>query len=97
MDPHTYQRWWALHLRTARRENLTAEEKAFYEAGLKQLHQEEVRANRGAGLRELRAATAALQAEHAQLHAQCEKLDAEIMALEATLDERARQLLGIEE
>ena len=97
MDANTYQRWWAMHLRTARREDLSAEEKAFYEAGLKQLQQEDVIADGGAGLRDLRATTAALQAEHGRLHAQCEKLDAEIVALEAKLDNRARKLLRVEE
>ncbi len=87
MDPHTYQRWWALHLRAARCEDLTAVERAFYEAALKQLQQEEVLEDHSAGLRDLRVAVAALQGEHAQLHAQREKLDAEIAALEATLDE----------
>lgn len=97
MDPHTYQRWWVLHLRAARSENLTAEERALYEAGLKQLQQEEVREGHRAGIRNLRDTVAALQSEHAQLDARRQKLDAEIMALEATLDERTRQLLGVED
>ncbi len=74
MDPDTYQRWWALHLRVARGETLSAEERPFYEAGLKQLQQEETLKDPSDSIRELRAGIAALQAEHAQLHAQSEKL-----------------------
>jgi hypothetical protein len=97
MDPDAYQRWWTLHLRVARNENLTAEEKACYEAGLKQLQQEEVGGNGAARIRELRAAVSALQADYNQLHAKSEKLETEITALEASLDERGRQLLGVED
>ena len=41
MDETTYHTWWALHLRTTRGEHLNSEEQATYEAGLRQLQQEE--------------------------------------------------------
>jgi hypothetical protein len=88
MDPQTYQRLWTLHLRAARCQDLSAEERALYQGGLKQIQQGKIGANSGAGLRELRAAIAALQAEHAHLFTRSEELDAEIAALEARLDER---------
>jgi hypothetical protein len=97
MDDATRQRWWDLHLRVARGENLNSEEQVFYEAGLQDLHREEVLHTDLSGLREARLNLAALESTHAQLQAQREKLDAEITALEGLLSERTKQLSGIEE
>jgi hypothetical protein len=41
MDEQTYKAWWPLHLRVAKGENLTDDERAFYETELKQLHDAE--------------------------------------------------------
>jgi hypothetical protein len=40
MDQATYQRWWPLHLRAARGEELHDEERSFYEEGRRSLEQE---------------------------------------------------------
>ena len=41
MDEATHKRWCPLHLRAAMGETLNAEEQAFYEAQMRQLHVEE--------------------------------------------------------
>ena len=94
MDETTYQRWWALHLRQARGESLNAEEQVGYETGLRQLHQEEILCDDIAVMRKVRGTVAALEAEHAQLYARREVLDAEIAAQE-TYIAKLRQLLGL--
>lgn len=94
MDENTYKTWWPLHLRVARGEKLTAEERATYNAGLKQLHQEEVIPGDLTALRQAKVQVAALEAGNARLQAQRQALDAEIAALEARLDDRTRQLLN---
>jgi hypothetical protein len=82
MDETTYQTWWALHLRAVRGETLNAEEQAAYQAGLRQLHEEESIPGDISALREARAKVATLEIEHAQLQARHEELEAEIAALE---------------
>ena len=89
MDETTYHTWWALHLRTTRGEHLNAEEQATYEAGLRQLQQEETSDQDIVTLQQTRTTVAALEAEQAR-H---EQLNTEIAALEAALSERTRQLL----
>ena len=94
MDETTYHTWWALHLRTTRGEHLNSEEQAAYEAGLRQLQQEETSDQDIVTLQQTRTTVAALEAEQARLRARHEQLNAEIAALEAALSERTRQLLG---
>ena len=94
MDETTYHTWWALHLRTTRGEHLNSEEQATYEAGLRQLQQEETSDQDIVLLQQTRTTVAALEAEQAHLQARHEQLNAEIAALEAALSERTRQLLG---
>jgi predicted RNase H-like nuclease (RuvC/YqgF family) len=94
MDETTYHTWWALHLRTTRGEHLNSEEQATYEAGLRQLQQEETGDQDIVILQQTRTTVAALEAEQARLHARHEQLNAEIAALESALSERTRQLLG---
>jgi hypothetical protein len=97
MDEPTYQAWWALHLRVARGETLDAEARADYEAGLKQLHQEESLEDGAASLRQARASVQAVEAEHTRLRARREQLDAEIAALEAMLDAGTREQLALKD
>ena len=94
MDETTYHTWWALHLRTTRGEHLNSEEQATYEAGLRQLQQEETSDQDILTLQQTRTTVAALEAEQARLHARHKQLNAEIAALEAALSEHTRQLLG---
>jgi len=97
MDEPAYRAWWALHLRGARGESLDAEERVEYEAGLKQLHQEENYEANTTSLRQARATVHVLEAEFTRLQAQREQLDAEIAALEAVLDAGARERLAIKD
>jgi hypothetical protein len=82
MDETTYHTWWALHLRATRGEHLNSEEQATYEAGLRQLQQEETGDQDILTLQQTRTTVAALEAEQARLHARHEQLNAEIAALE---------------
>lgn len=97
MDETTYQRWWPLHLRTARGEILSDEERSFYENELSRLYQDEqiqlqVAPSRNLQLRER---IEALEAERTRLEAKRKQLDEEIAALEAALNQKTRQLLGV--
>ena len=94
MDETTYHTWWALHIRATRGEHLNSEEQAAYEAGLRQLQQEETGDQDILTWQQTRTAIAASEAEQARLHARHEQLHAEIAALEAALSERTRQLPG---
>ena len=91
MEEATYRTWWALHLRAARGESLTGEEREQHEAGLRQLHQGEVLREADA-LRQERAAVKALEEENARLSARREHLEAEIAALEAALSPESIRL-----
>jgi hypothetical protein len=97
MDQSSAQRWWALHLRVARGETLGAEDQGFYQTGLGQLEQEEMLQGARSAVRELRARVAALESEHAALTTRRREVEAEIAALEASLGERGRHLLGMED
>jgi len=66
-----------------------------YEAGCEELDAEERLDGNLERLRELRAQIAAAEAEQQRLRAHGAELDARIIALEARLDTRTRQLLGI--
>jgi SMC interacting uncharacterized protein involved in chromosome segregation len=88
--------WSVLHLRAARGETLSSEENAAYQAGLQRLHESESFSGEDLALmRQARAEIAALEAEQQELRAQHDALRAQIARLEAALDERARQALGL--
>lgn len=99
MDERSYRAWWPLHLRVAKGETLSADEQTAYEAGLQQLDAEEAEAFRPdkeiVDLRELREQVFAADAEHQRLSKQYETMRSEMARLEALLDERTRQALGI--
>jgi hypothetical protein len=95
MDEQAYQEWQVLHQRVAMGETLSAAEQAAYEAGCQELDTEERLDGNLERLRELRAQIAAAETEQQRLRAQEAALDARIVALEARLDTRTRQLLGI--
>ena len=96
MDQTTEQTWQALHLRAARGERLTSEERAFYEAGLSQRHQDEILNDNVILLRQARARIAEMEAEQEQLQARHDELEAEIATLEGSLSGRTRHLLDVE-
>jgi septal ring factor EnvC (AmiA/AmiB activator) len=95
MDEQAYQYWQVLHRRMIRSETLSAAEQAIYEAGCQELDAEERLDGNLERLRELRAQIAAAETEQQHLREQEAALDAHIIALEARLDARTRQLLGI--
>lgn len=85
MDKTAYQRWWQLHIRVARGENLSVDEQAVYEVGLTELDGEEKPQWQDAGLellRQLRAEVEGLEAAHTQLQARSQRLDRQIWTLE---------------
>src|SRR5207247_10201753 len=95
MDEQAYQYWQVLHQRVALGGTLSAAEQASYEAGCQELDAEERLDGNLERLRQLRAQIAAVETEQRRLQAQAAELDARIMALEARLDTRTRQRLGI--
>jgi hypothetical protein len=99
MEKQDYSVWWPLHLRRAKGETLSADEQALYEAGVQQLDAEEAETFRRDEeldqLREIRRRVLFADAEHQRLSQQYEKMRAEMTRLEALLDERTRQALGI--
>ena len=88
MDKHTYQKWWAIHLRASRGESLANEEQDFYEMELRKLPKEEKLNTDAKVLRESQRKAANLTAEHDQMQARRDKLESEIRALEAVLREK---------
>ncbi len=95
-EPRLDPAWSALHLRKARGESLTDEERAVYEAGLRELEAGESYPRDLEELRRLRAELTRLKVENAELEARSAALDRQIAALEANLDPRVRELLGDE-
>jgi chromosome segregation ATPase len=88
--------WWSLHLRKARGETLTDEERAAYAAGLRPIEEAETFPGAVEELRRLRSEVTRLEAECADLEARRDTLDEQIAALEARLTPGARRLLGVE-
>ena len=97
MDNPEYQRWWALHVRSARGGTLTEAEQATYQQGLKQLHQDEVLADDLPSIRQAREAVVALDSRCDELHARRQQLKQQIAQLEASLTPETRRNLGIRE
>ena len=95
MDEQAYQDWQVLHRRMMQGEMLNAAEQAVYEAGCQAFDAEERLDGNLERLRELRAQIAAAELEQQRLREREAELDARIVALEARLDTRTRQLLGI--
>lgn len=95
MDEQAYQHWQVLHRRVASGETLTTAEQAVYESGCQAMDAEERVDGNLERLRELRAQIAAAEMEQQHLKAREAELDARIVAREARLDTRTRQLLSI--
>src|SRR5262249_61410867 len=71
MDENSYRAWWEFHRRAANGERLTAEERAGYEAGLKQLHEDELSVVDFTEIRQVRKIIAGIEASHARLRPEC--------------------------
>ena len=85
MDQANYERWWQLHLRTAKGEILNDTEQTEYEAGTSALDLEEQTRGQDADLallRKLKAEIARLEAAHAQLQTKNRRLEQQIWTLE---------------
>jgi hypothetical protein len=85
MDDTTYSRWWQLHRRVARGDNLDPAEQTEYETGLAALDYEEKRQWEDADLavlRELKAEVERLEMAQAQLQSKSHRLDRQIWTLE---------------
>jgi uncharacterized protein involved in exopolysaccharide biosynthesis len=95
MDERELQDWQILHRRVVTGEVLSVVEQAAYDAGCRELDAEEKIEGDLEPLRELRAQIAASATQQQQLRRREAELDARIAALEARLDDRTRQLLGI--
>jgi hypothetical protein len=83
MTEQEYQAWWQLHVRMARGETLSHEEKARYEAGAKELDAAEKYPSTFERLRTMRARIAELKAEEERLLTEQQALDERIAELEA--------------
>ncbi len=95
MTESIFQSWWPLHLRVARGESLTPEEKSFYDATRQDFDSDE----QLQPLRTTQLAKAELQTleiERSQLEQRRRQLDTQIAALENRLSQSTRQLLGAE-
>lgn len=95
MNEQAYQQWQVLHRRVIMGETLSAAEHQAYEAGCQELDTAERLDGNLERLRALRAQIASADAERQRLRDQEAELDARIRVLEAHLDSRTRQLLGI--
>jgi len=95
MDEQALQHWQALHRRVVMGEKLSAAERIVYEAGCRELAAAEQLDGNLEQLRELRARIAKAEVEQKRLRKRQVEFDARIAELEARLDQRTRQLLGI--
>ncbi len=87
MDDKIYERWWRLHLRVAKGEELNPTEQSTYKAGLEMLDHEEktqFESNGLTTLRRMRSQVKQLQEIHAQLMAKSARLDEKTIQLEKT-------------
>jgi hypothetical protein len=94
LDQITYENWWRLHVRLACGGELSAEERATYEAGRGKLEHEES-FQEATEAKRARLELARLEQEHAQLERQRRQLEVEIAQLESRLSEPTRQFLNV--
>jgi hypothetical protein len=100
-EPHVEQAndkpaWWALHLRAARGETLSAEERRLYDEEMARQDNDAPPFHRDlAALKGLRAQAVRLAADNAELRVRLARLEAEQERLERALSPETRQLLGV--
>jgi hypothetical protein len=97
MSELEFEKWWALHIRSARGESLTDDERALYHKGLRELHGQEALFEDLDSMRKAREAVMALDSRCDQLHARRKQLKERIAHLEASLSPEVRRSLGIED
>ncbi len=97
MDKQGYETWWQLHVRASRGECLDEQERAVYETGLEELHNEETLVEGTDRLRQLRNRVMALDDKCDELQAKRQQLKQRIGHLEKSLSNDTRKSLGIED
>lgn len=97
MDDKDYETWWQLHVRASRGEQLDDHERADYETGLQQLHNEETLVEDTDQIRQLRSDVMALDNKCDELQSQRQHLKQRIGELEKSLSNETRRALGIED
>jgi len=97
MDQREYDRWWPLHMKASRGEQLPDADRQFYAEGLRKLHVAENSPDDLAAAESARRAIAELKRQRELLRARREALESQIAATEAALSERTRELLGTKE
>jgi len=95
MDAELYRIWQALHRRAVLGEALTDAEQSIYDIGCRELDAEERLDGDLIRLRELRTDINVAESEQRRLREHEAELDQQIKALEGSLDQRTRQLLGV--
>ena len=95
MDKQAYLQWQVLHRRVVYGETLSTAEQADYEVGCRKLDAQEKLDGNLERLRALRAQIAEAKIQQQHLRTQEQTLDVRIASLEARLDTRTRELLGI--
>ncbi len=96
MSEFDYESWWALHLRVAKGESLSAQETTAYESGLIHLEGQAVGADETLTyLRSLRSAINRAAALHKDLVARSAALDSKIVALESAYQQQTGQVLDL--
>jgi hypothetical protein len=92
------QGWWALHLRNARGEHLSADERRIYEAELSRQDGAAPALNGDLGaLRKMRVELAELANTNTKLRSRFDQLDREIRDIERLLCHETREALGVKE
>lgn len=95
MGESAFQTWWELHVRVARGESLTAEERTVYQSQLHDFETDE-ESQLLLGAKHAREDLTALESERSQLEQRRQELDAEIRLLESRMGQQTRLLLGVE-
>lgn len=89
--------WWDLHLKVARGEKLTDQEKQLYDAEMSQHDQIGSHLSNIDLLKKLRAEIATLSQQNEQMRAHITSLEAEIKTIEKRLSKETRELLEVQE
>ena len=95
MDEQAYKRWQVLHRRILYGEILSTKEQTDYEAGCQELDAQEKLDGNLEQLRTLHAQITEAKTQQQRFRSQSQDLDMRIASLEARLDTRTRELLGI--
>lgn len=95
MEITKYTIWAGLHRRVVNEESLDAAEQVLYETGCDEIEAESMHDGDISRMTELRKRIAESDAESERLRNRRMELDAKILRLEAMLEARTRQTLGI--